>query len=308
MATTAVANPDRLAGLRSRRSDVAGVVFQILLLLGLLVSLLILVILLADVFQRGWSVLSDRGEEFLTSNLSARASRAGVWQGIYGTILIAGFVMVLAFPIGIATAVYIEEYASDSRLTRFINVNIRNLAGVPSVVYGILGLAIFVTGIPRITGGASVISGGITVAILVLPIVIITTAEALRAVPQSIREAGFGVGGTQWDVIRRLVLPSAAPGILTGTVLSLSRAIGETAPLILVGAVSGFFATGNQNFFEQLQGSFTALPMIIFTWSRQPSADFRELTAAAIIVLLFITLLANAAAIVLRDRYARRQA
>ncbi len=142
---------------------------------------------------------------------------------------------------------------------------------------------------------------------LVLPIVVITSAEAIRAVPESLRHAGYGLGGTRWNVIRKLVLPSAAPGILTGTVLSLSRALGETAPLILVGAVTGFFTAGAQSLPEQLNGRFTALPMIVFDWARQPGSDFRELTAAAIVVLLAITLLANAAAILLRDRYARRE-
>lgn len=292
---------------RRRIVDWKGITFQSLLLLTLVISLAALVTLLADVFDTGIAVLTDRGGDFLTQGLSQSAATAGVWQGILGTLLIGGFVIVLAFPVGIATAVYLEEYAPDTRLTRFINVNIRNLAGVPSIVFGILGFAIFVKVLDDYTGGRSVIAAGLTMSVLVMPIVIITAAEALRSVPDSIRQGGYGMGATRWDVIRRLVLPHAAPGILTGTVLSLSRALGETAPLILVGAVTGFFATGDKGFFEQLQGDFTALPMIVFDWARQPSADFRELTAAAIVVLLAITLLANAAAILLRDRYARRE-
>jgi phosphate transport system permease protein len=217
----------------------------------------------------------------------------------------AVIVALFAFPIGILTAVYLEEYAPDNRLTRFINVNIRNLAGVPSVVYGLLGLSIFVITLKDLTGGRSMIAGGITLAVLVLPIVIITSAEAVRAVPRALREAGYGVGASRWEVTRLLVLPYAAPGILTGTVLALSRALGETAPLILVGAVLGGFTTGNKSVLEQVFGSYTALPVMVFDWARRPQANFRELTAAAIIVLLVVTLLANTIAIVLRNRYER---
>jgi phosphate transport system permease protein len=202
--------------------------------------------------------------------------------------------------------VYLEEYARVTAFNRFINVNIRNLAGVPSVVYGLLGLAIFVRFLLPVTGGRSVMSAGLTLAIVVLPIVIITSAEALRAVPLSIREAGYGVGATRWEVVRSHVLPSAAPGILTGTVLSLSRALGETAPLLMVGAVSGFFATSAHNIWETLRSQFQSLPTIIFNWARLPDADFRELTSAAILVLLLLTLTANAAAIMLRNRYERK--
>ncbi|MCZ7527445.1 MAG: phosphate ABC transporter permease PstA [Acidimicrobiia bacterium] len=290
-----------------RRPDVRGAVFQGALLLSLLVVMALLVTLLMEVARDGFDVFAERGGDFLTSNLSSRPERAGVWQGIKGSLLIAAFVVLLAFPLGIATAVYLEEYAPDNRLTRFVDLNIRNLAGVPSVVYGILGLVVFVKWLGGSTGGRSVISGGITMSILVLPIVIITSAEAVRSVPRALREGGYGIGATPSDVVRRLVLPSAAPGILTGTVLSLSRALGETAPLILVGAVgSGFYSTGDQGFFEQLQGGFSALPMIVYGWARQPRAEFRALTSATIIVLLAITLLANATAILLRNRYEQR--
>ncbi|MGI8775346.1 MAG: phosphate ABC transporter permease PstA [Actinomycetota bacterium] len=293
-------------GLRGRRMDVSGVVFQGLLLLALLISLAFLVTLLADVFRTGWSVLADRGWDFLNSPVSSIAERAGVRQGIVGSMLLMTFVVFLAFPIGIGSAIYLEEYAPNTRLTRFITVNIRNLAGVPSIVYGLLGLAIFVKLLVGYTGGRSVISGGITIAILVLPIVIITASEALRAVPSSIREAGYGVGATKWEVVRSHVLPAAAPGILTGTVLSLSRALGETAPLLLVGATTGFLATGGQSLYHQLYSNFTSLPTVVFSWSRNPSGGFRSATAAAIIVLLLLTLTANAAAIILRNRYERK--
>jgi phosphate transport system permease protein len=295
-----------LRSLQGRRRDVRGLIFQALLLGSLLVSLLILIVLLFDVVREGISVFQERGMDFVRAPLSSLAIRAGVWQGLVGSFFLAMFVVVLAFPLGIGAAIYLEEYARDTWINRFINVNIRNLAGVPAIVYGILGVAIFVEAMGGITGGNSMISGGITLAILVLPIVIITTAEALRAVPASIREAGYGVGATQWQVIRSHVLPYASPGILTGTVLSLSRAIGETAPLLLVGAVTGFLATGNQTFVERLQGPFTSLPTIVFAWARQPSTDFRALTSAAIIVLLVVILTANAAAIYFRNRYERK--
>jgi phosphate transport system permease protein len=292
--------------LRGSGPDVRGKVFEAALLGALLVSLLILLVLLYEVFSGGISLLSERGGSFLQGSLSPLPTMAGVRQGIQGSFLMMLFVVGLAFPVGVGAAVYLEEYARDTRFTRFVNVNIRNLAGVPSIVYGILGFSIFVGALGGLTGGRSVMAGGLTLAVLVLPIVVITTAEALRAVPYSIREAGYGVGATRWEVIRSHVLPSAAPGILTGTVLALSRALGETAPLLLVGAVSGFLATGNQGFVDQLQGPFTALPTIVFAWARQPNAGFRELTSAAIVVLLAVILVANAAAIFLRNRYDRK--
>ena len=287
------------------RRDYRGIVFQLILLLALLFSLSMLLTLLFTIAAQGVPVLAERGVDFLTSPTSARASQAGVVQGIVGTIMMGVFVSLFAFPLGVMSAVYLEEYAPDNRLTRFISVNIRNLAGVPSVVYGILGLSVFVIALAGVTGGRSMISGGLTLAILVLPIVIITSSEAIRAVPQSLREGGYGIGASRWEVTKSLVLPAAAPGILTGTVLALSRALGETAPLILVGAVLGGFSTGNQGIVEQIFGRFTAMPMIVFDWARKPQEAFVALTAAAIIVLLFITLLANAIAIYLRNRYER---
>lgn len=293
--------------LRGRKSDLGGVLFEGLLVFALFVAMLILVVLLFDVITGGISVFSERSGEFLQGRLSiVSASTAGVGQAIFGSLLLTAFVVIIAFPLGIGAAIYLEEFAEDSRFNRFINVNIRNLAGVPSIVYGLLGLAIFVKLLVEFTGGRTLFAGGLTLAVLVLPIVIITAAEALRAVPDSIREAGYGVGATRWEVIRSHVLPSAAPGILTGTVLSLSRAIGETAPLLLVGATTGFLATGNASLYEQVYGKYTALPVVIFRWASLPSTDFRALTSAAIIVLLALTLTANAAAIILRNRYERK--
>jgi phosphate transport system permease protein len=214
---------------------------------------------------------------------------------------------------GIAAAVYLEEYApAQSRLARFIDVNIRNLAGVPSVVYGILGLTIFVKALGSITGpdagGRSVLSAGLTLAILVLPIVIITSAESLRAVPNGLREAGFGVGATRWEVTRDHVLPYAAPGILTGTVLALARALGEAAPLILVGATTGYLTGGDSFALDTVRERFTAMPIVITTWAGRPGEDWQTVTAAAIVVLLAVVLLANTAAILLRNRFEKKRA
>ena len=293
--------------LAGRRLDLGQVWFQALLLLSLVVALGVLVSLLADVFSLGAPVIAERGPDFLAAPTSSDAAIAGVGQGIFGSLLIVLFVVALAFPIGIGAAIYLEEYARDTLVTRLLNAAVRNLAGVPAIVYGLLGLAIFVIALAPLTGGRSIIAGGLTMAALVMPIVVITTAEALRAVPRSIREAGYGVGATRWEVIRHHVLPYAAPGILTGTILTISRAFGETAPLILAGGVLGGFALQpGLGAVEQLQGPYTALPLIIFNWARNPEDEFRALSAAAIIVLLAIILLLNVVAIVLRNRFERR--
>lgn len=282
-------------------------IFQGLLALSLLFTLLALVALLLDVLNRGLPVFAERGTDFLTSPLSSDPSKAGVSQALWGTFWIGVIVVIVAFPLGIATAVYLEEYASGSRLTRLVDVNIRNLAGVPSIVYGLLGLAVFVAFFKAIGvgNGRNVIAGGLTVAMLVLPIVIITSAEAIRAVPNAIREAGYGVGASRWQVTARLVVPAAFPGIMTGIVLSLSRALGETAPLILAGAVLGSFSSGNADLVGQLLGPYTALPMVVYRWTTLPQDEFRQLAAAGMIVLLVITFAANGLAIYLRNHYSR---
>lgn len=297
------------ARLRGQRSDIAGIVFRGLLLLALAVTILILGVLIIDVVRDGWSVLSTRLWDFLNGTLRSQAEDAGVFQGLRGSFWIGIFTVGIAFPLGIGSALYLEEYARPNRLTRLIDISIRNLAGVPSVVYGILGFTIFVKSAESFTGGRTLMAAGITLAILVLPIVIITSAEAIRAVPSALREAGFGVGATRWEVIRHHVLPYAAPGILTGTVLSLARALGEAAPLILVGAVTGRLGSGKGSFFDigQLTESFTAMPTVITTWAGRPQADFRANTAAAIVVLLVVVLIANTTAILLRNRYEKKR-
>ena len=290
-------------GLVSSRRDVWGIVFQAILLLSLLASLIVLLVLLADVMSKALPVYADRGLDFLTSPLSSNPDKAGIVQGIVGTAILALVVAAVAFPFGLMTAIYLEEYASDTRLTRFIQINIRNLAGVPSVVYGLLGLSVFVALFESIGMGTgrNVLAGGATLAVLVLPIVVITSIEALRAVPVAIREAGYGVGASRWEVTRQLVLPAATPGVLTGTVLALSRALGETAPLLLAGAVLGSFS--GITIERVFTGSYTALPVIVYDWSRRPQEGFRADAAAAIVALLVITLFANAIAIYFRHRY-----
>lgn len=288
--------------------DAAGKAFQVALLAALFTALLVLVFLLLDVWGDASEVLPDRLGDLLSQQYVSRAARAGIFNALRGTFWIGVFT-VLSFPIGIAAAVYLEEYASSGKLKNFINVNIRNLSGVPSVVYGIFGLTILVERFDGLTGGKTLIAAGVTIALLVLPIVIITSAEAVRAVPQSLREGGFGLGATRWEVIRTQILPYAAPGILTGTVLSLARALGEAAPLLLVGAV-GERLSDNHGFFDlsQLQDSFTALPIAITDWTKRPlNSGFFELSAAAIIVMLVIVLFANSVAIVLRNRFEKKR-
>lgn len=309
-ATSAVAAEVVRERISGRRTDVGGRVFEALLLIALLASLAILLTLLIDVVSRGVGVYLERGLDFITAPLSSEAELAGIGQGLVGSLLLMLIVAATAFPIGIGAAIYLEEYAHDTRFTRVITANIRNLAGVPSIVYGLLGLAVFVVALREITGpesqGRSVLSGGLTLAVVVLPIIIITTSEALRAVPSGIREAAYGVGATRWQTVRSHVIPYAAPGILTGTILSMARAFGETAPLIMVGGAVSFLATSDRGPIETLQGKYTTLPTSIYQWVQEPQRAFIELSAAGIIALLVTILLVNGLAIILRNRYARR--
>jgi len=310
IAAPSVARSTVEMALRGRRRDVRGRLFAAGLLAMLLLSLLVLVTLLVSVLRDAWPVLSERGIDFVTSDLSQFESRTGVRQGLVGSLVLIAFVAVLAVPLGVAAAISLQEYARDSRLTRFLTANIRNLAGVPSIVYGILGVVVFVQTFRSVTGpevhGRSYVSGGLTLSVLVMPFIIIITMEALRAVPQGIREAAYGVGATRWEVVRSHVLPYAAPGVFTGAILALARAFGETAPLLLVGAVTGYFSTGGgASVWETLQGPYTSLPTLIFSWSRQPGEEWSALTAAAIVVLLVVILVVNLGAILLRNRFER---
>ena len=311
VATPAATRSTVELALAGKRGDVSGRIFSALLLLCLLVSLGILLVLLGSVLIDAWPVLSDRGFGFVTANLSDFESRAGVWQGLIGSLILIAFVAVIAVPLGVSAAIYLQEYARDTRATRSLITNIRNLAGVPSIVWGILGVVVFAQLLRGITGpevsGLSYISGGLTLAVLVMPFLIIITMEALRAVPQGIREAAYGVGATRWEVVRSHVLPYAAPGVFTGTILALARAFGETAPILLVGAVTGYLTPGGGDGpIDTLQGKYTALPTIIYSWAGKPGEEWPALTAAAIVVLLTVILIVNLVAILLRNRYERK--
>ena len=310
------ARRDVEAQLTTARRDWKGPLFVGALLFGLLLAGFFLLAVLWTVVPDGLSVLSDRGLDFLSQPQWSRAAEYGIFDGLRGTFWIGVFVIVFAFPLGIGAAIYLEEYAEDNALNRFIQLNIRNLAGVPSVVYGILGFSIYVSFFGGFFpgdrfGGETTAAAGATLATLVLPIVIITSAEAIRAVPQGLREAGYGIGATKSEVIRHHVLPYAAPGILTGTLLSLARAMGEAAPLIIIGGVFGGSLGPKSGFFDlkQLGEEFTAMPLLITQLAKNPAnvSTWRETTAAAILVLLVIVVLANLAAILLRNRFEKKR-
>jgi phosphate transport system permease protein len=257
-------------------------------------SVVILAILLWTILDKGWSSLSL---DFIKNSTSRKPEIAGIGPAILGTIWVISLTALFAFPVGVGAAIYLEEYAPRNRWTRLLQLNISNLAGVPSVVYGLLGLGIFVE---LMNLGRVILAGALTMALLVLPIIIISSQEAIRAVPLSLRQAAFALGATKWQVARQHVLPAAMPGILTGTILAISRAIGETAPILVVGASAFvlFRPSGPTS-------SYTALPIQIYEWTGRPQAEFRALAAAGIIVLLAVLLVMNAAAIYLRQRFSR---
>lgn len=289
--------------------DLRGAGFHTLMFTMLAISVLFLGVLLVQVTVDAWPTLSTRFGDFMSGTLRSRSSddQLGISQGLRGTAWIAAFVTFLSFPIGIFAAIYLEEYAPRNRLTGVIDIAIRNLAGVPSVVYGLLGLFLFVK--LANNGQSSMFAGGLILAILVLPIVVITAAEAIRAVPSSLKQGAYGVGATKWDVIRTQVLPFAAPGILTGTLLSLSRAVGEAAPLILVGAITGRLAPRDSSLFEQLGERFTAMPIIIVGWVRNSGVDpgLAPAAGAAIVVLLVMVIAMNSVAVLLRSYFERKR-
>ncbi len=232
---------------------------------------------------------------FIDSFASRKAERAGIKAALAGTLWVMGVVAVFSFPIGVGAGIFLEEFSEDNWFTRLVEINISNLAGVPSIIYGLLGLAAFV----RVFGfGRSVLAGGLTLVLLILPVIIVSTREALRTVPDGIRAAGFALGATRWQVIWHHILPAAMPGILTGMILSLSRAIGETAPLLAIGAAS-FIAFKPDSVFSD----FTVLPIQIYDWVGRPKKEFHDLAASGIIVLMSVLLLMNAGAIYLRNRF-----
>jgi phosphate transport system permease protein len=268
------------------------------------VALMVLVTALAALGALIWDVVSDGAGrlswQFLTSFSSRRAEQAGIYHALTGSIFVIFVTGVLSVPIGVAAAIYLEEYGRRNFLARMIEINITNLAAVPSIIYGLLGLGLFVRALDM---GRSVLAGGATLALLVLPVVILSTREALRAVPGSIREGSYALGATKWQTVWHQVLPIAAPGMLTGMILALSRAIGETAPLITIGAVTYIsFAP------DSIWSAFTVLPIQIFNWVSRPQVEFQGNAAAAILVLMALLLSMNAVAIWLRDRYQKKVA
>jgi phosphate transport system permease protein len=282
-------------GSQSQGARVRGGAFYVVLLIAVFIGFIALAALLIDVFRKGigyvdWTLLNEPN--------SSDPNKAGAGPAIRGTIYMMVLLLLFVVPIGVGTALYLEEYANRERwYNRLLEINIQNLAAVPSIVYGILGLAFLVRGIGL---GRVLLAGALILTLLVLPTVIVSSREAIRAVPDSIRQGAYALGATQWQVVWRQVLPASIPGIATGSILALARAIGETAPLLLVGALT--FVAVNPT----LLGSFTALPIQIYQWVGRPQEEFRLLAAAGIIVLLVILLTMNAFAIWLRNRYQRR--
>ena len=279
---------------RLARRKMVGGIYYVVFLAAVMVSIVSLFVLLTQTAVEGLPWLDF---DFLTNYMSRKPELAGIKAAVMGTIITIVFTALFTVPVGVGAAIYLEEYAPKNRLTQLIEINISNLAGVPSVVYGLLGLGVFVQ---LMSLGKVVLAGALTLGLLVLPIVILASREAIRAVPNEYRLGAFALGADQWQVIKGAVLPSALPGILTGTILALSRAVGEAAPILVIsGLVYVTFVPGPLD-------RFTVLPLQIFTWVGRPQEEFRSLAAAGIIVLLVILLSMNAAAVLLRNKYQTR--
>jgi phosphate transport system permease protein len=264
-----------------------------------LVGVIVLALLLIDVVKDGSSMLSL---EFLTSFPSqVFPENGGIYPALVGSLWLLGLTGLISVPLGLGAAVYLEEYAQDTRINSMIEINISNLAGVPSVIYGLLGLGIFVELLAPVTGGGSVLTGALTLSLLILPVIIVATREALRAIPDSIREGGYALGATQWEVIWSHLLPRALPGALTGIILALSRAVGEAAPILVVG-VSLYQTYVTSSPFD----GYMALPTQIYDWISRPQEVFQNSAAAGIVVAMVVLLLANSFAIWLRNRFQQR--
>jgi phosphate transport system permease protein len=273
--------------------------FTVLVTVAALIGIIVLVVLLVDVTRDGSSMLSLN---FLSSFPSQIfPENGGIYPALIGSLWLLGLTTLISVPLGLGAAVYLEEYAQDTHINRIVEVNISNLAGVPSVIYGLLGLGIFVQVLAPVTGGTSVLTGALTLSLLILPVIIVATREALRAIPASIREGGYALGATKWEVIRSHLLPMALPGALTGIILALSRAIGEAAPILVVGVslYQTYVTTGPFD-------GYMALPTQIYDWISRPQQVFQDSAAAGIVVIMVVLLLANSIAIVVRNRYQKR--
>ena len=272
-------------------------VFTALVFAATMIGLVVLVVLLVDVAIDGVPLLSW---QFLTGFPSTIfPETSGIYPALIGSLWLVGLTAIISVPLGIGAAIHLEEYATDSWLNRIVEINISNLAGVPSIIYGLLALGIFVN-VLRL--GPSVIAGALALSLLILPVIIVATREALRSIPRAVREGGYALGATKWEVIWGHLLPMALPGALTGTILALSRAIGETAPLIVVGAVA-FVNFTPQDPLDR----YSAMPILIYGWVSEAEAEFKLLAAAGIIVLMVVLLLTNSVAIWLRNKYQRRE-
>jgi phosphate transport system permease protein len=269
--------------------------FQFLFFLATLFGLIVLAVLLYRIFTQGISYLDL---DFFQNFASRRPERAGIKAALIGSLWLMAVVAPLSLALGVGTAIYLEEYAKKSRFNTFIQTNISNLAGVPSIVFGLLGLTIFSRGLGL---GNSVLAAGLTMSLLVLPIIVVASQEAIRAVPKELREASYGMGATKWKTIYRVVLPASIPGILTGSILALSRAIGETAPLVVVG-IPTFIAFLPQSLLDK----FTVMPLQIYNWAGRPQEEFQHVAAAGIIVLLIVLTIMNSIAVLIRNKFQRR--
>lgn len=291
----AVSNPTEYRHKLVKRRRNA-LVFRAVCVSAILLSLLMLAALLYSVLAEALKWFNLDGSSIvtlLTDIPSSKAVASGLWPAIVGTLWVMGICIVASFTVGVAAAIYLEEYAGGRRIDELIQVNIQNLAAVPSIVYGILGLTIFVAVFAL---GKSVLTAGLTLALLIMPVVIVSAEEAIRAVPSTVREGGYALGATRWQVVWRLVLPQAMPGILTGIILAVSRAMGEAAPLVIMGALS-FVPFAPTSPLDR----FTVLPIQIYVWISKPQEEFQQLAAAGIVVLLIMLLGLNAAAILLRN-------
>jgi phosphate transport system permease protein len=275
-------------------------IFQIISWMAVLSGIVVLTVLIAGILIQGIPNLSW---DFLVSPPSRKPDQAGIWPAFLGSIILLIITAAVSIPIGVGTGIFLQEFAKDNKLAQIIEINISNLAAVPSIIYGLLGLFAFARIFGFITGGRSILSGGLTLALLILPVIIVATREALKSVPDSTRMAGMALGATRWQTVRTHVLPQAIPGIMTGTILALSRAIGETAPIIVVGAAA-FVPFAPTLTIEGLQEpAFTALPIQIFNWVSRPQEEFHYIAASAIIVLMIVLLVMNATAIFIRNRF-----
>ena len=272
-----------------------GSIFFVFLLVSIFVSIISLSVLLIDIFAKGLPWLDL---QFINSFPSRFPEQAGIKAAFYGTIWVATFTALISFPLGVSAAIYLEEYAPDNFLTKLITINITNLSGIPSIVYGLLGIGILVE---LLSLGRSILAGAITLSLLILPVIIIVSRESISAVPKSYRFASYALGATRWQTVRHAILPPAFPGILTGTILALSRAIGEAAPMVAIAALVYLTFTPSSPL-----DRFTVLPIQIYSWTTLPNPSFRGLAAAGIIVLLVLLLTMNSIAIFIRNKYQRR--